>query len=479
MSAAIAVDPLQPVRLVVEPEGPTPASRFVIETYARLLLAGFALFPAALIGYLSFFQDPTLKFEHHAFHVVAIAVATLEGLFVAYVTWCCYRSSGEPLLRWMTLAFLGFTLIYMLHGAFTGMAHENIWLFLLYGPASRLVMAILLFVALLSYHRPPDAAERRMKARPWLKWTGLFLLADLAVAYVANSPIVAGPALRLSMEGGALAVSAVNVTVLLLRRIRSPLMVIFAISVTEFALSSFGFILARPWNHMWWLAHAIFAAGFFLLSYGVVRAFLTTRSFSTIYSQEELTARLAEAMARTESALRDLRHTNETLERLAATDPLTGADNRRRFIEHVDAEIRRVRRGGGPFCVLALDLDNFKSVNDRYGHQAGDDVLKGFVQTCIAAIRPYDGVARVGGEEFMVLLPRSALDAALVIAERLRTAVASASFQSGVQRLTGITVSIGISESGTDGDTIDDILRVADERLYNAKHQGRNLVISA
>ncbi|MEF9672586.1 hypothetical protein QNM99_11080 [Pseudomonas sp. PCH446] len=72
---------------------------------------------------------------------------------------------------------------------------------------------------------------------------------------------------------------------LLLRRFRSPLMVIFAISVTAFALSSLAFILGRPWNHMWWLAHAIFAAGFFLLSYGVAQAFLSTRSFSKIYSQ--------------------------------------------------------------------------------------------------------------------------------------------------------------------------------------------------
>jgi diguanylate cyclase (GGDEF)-like protein len=479
MSAVLVADPMQPVRLVVEPEGPTSAISLVIETYARLLLAGFALIPAALIGYLFFFQDPTLKFEDHTFHVIAIAAATLEGLFICYVTWRCYRSSGEPLLRWMTLGFLGFTLIYVLHGAFTVLAHRNIWLFLLYGPASRLVMAILMLIALLSLYQPPDAVVQRVKLRPWLTWIGLFLLVDVAVAYLANLPIAGSPAVRLSMEGGALVLSSVNVTTILLRRIRSPLMVIFTISVTAFALSSLAFILARPWNHMWWLAHAIFAAGFFLLSYGVVRAFLTTRSFSTIYSQEEMMARLAEAMARTESVLGELRRSNETLERLAATDPLTGADNRRRFIEHVEIEIQRVKRGGAPFCVLALDLDNFKSVNDRYGHQVGDDVLKGFVQTCIAEIRPYDGVARVGGEEFMVLLPEAVLEAALVVAERLRTAVASASFQSGVQRLTGVTVSIGIAQSGSDGDAIDDILRVADERLYSAKHQGRNRVITA
>jgi diguanylate cyclase (GGDEF)-like protein len=458
---------------------PPEAVRLIIKVYAGLLLAVFSFVPAYLIGYLFFFQDPALIFENHALHIIAITAATLEGLFVTYVTWCCYQSSGEPLLRWMTLGFLGFVLIYALHGAFTGLAHHNIWLFLLYGPASRLVMAVLLLVGMLSYHRPPDAPDQRTKLRPWLTWIGLFLLVDLAVAYVANSPIAGDLAVRLSMEGGALVLSTLTVALLLLRRIRSPLRVIFVISVTAFALSSLAFILARPWNHMWWLAHAIFAAGFFLLSYGVVQAFLSTRSFSKIYSQEELMVRLAEAMAYTESALQELQRTNQKLGHLAATDPLTGADNRRRFMERVEAEISRTKRCGAQFSVLALDLDNFKSINDRFGHQVGDDVLKRFVQKCLDSIRPYDGVARVGGEEFMILLPQTSLEGARVIAERLRTTVANTSFNSGLQRLTVVTVSIGVSQSGHDGDTIEAILHVADQRLYHAKHQGRNRVVTA
>src|ERR1700692_3100231 len=113
----------------IEVYEPPAALRVVTHAYAGFLLVTFALLPAQIIAYLYFFQDPTLKFEDHLFHEIAIAVATLEGLFVAYVTWRCYKSSGEPLLRWLTLGFLGFVLIYALHGAFTGMAHHNIWLF--------------------------------------------------------------------------------------------------------------------------------------------------------------------------------------------------------------------------------------------------------------------------------------------------------------------------------------------------------------
>jgi diguanylate cyclase (GGDEF)-like protein len=458
---------------------PPAALRLFTQAYANLLLIAFALMPAQLIGYLYFYQDPGLKFEDHLFHEITIVVATLEGLFVTYVTWRCYRSSSEPLLRWMTLGFLGFVLIYALHGAFTGMAHHNIWLFLLYGPASRLAMSILLFVGLLSYNRPPDDVEKRSKTRTWLMWIGLFLMVDLAVAWIAYSTYAGHPAVRLSMEGGALALCALNVAVMLSRRIHSPLMVIFGVSVTWFGLSSLAFILGQPWNHMWWLAHAIFAGGFLLLSYGVVEAFRTTRSFSTIYSQEELMTRLTEAMAGTQSALQEVQWSNQKLERLAATDPLTGAGNRRQFIARIGTEIARAKRSGAPLSLLSLDLDHFKAINDSRGHLVGDEVLCEFVRKCLEAIRPYDSVARVGGEEFMVLLPGATLDAACVVGERLRLAIEGNAFDVGTGPPIDITISIGVSELGRDGDTLDGFLRLADKRLYRAKHEGRNRVIAA
>ncbi|MGY3443258.1 GGDEF domain-containing protein [Bradyrhizobium sp. USDA 4473] len=453
--------------------------RLVTEAYTSLLIIGLALLPTQFIAYLYFQQDPALKFEDHLFHELAIAVATLEGLFVTYVTWRCYRSSGEPLLRWLTLGFLAFALIYSLHGAFTGMAHRNIWLFLLYGPASRLAMSILLFVGLLSYSQPSDEFETRSDARAWLMWIGLFLAMDIAVALLAHSSYAGHPAVRLSLEGGALLFSVLNVLVMLMRRIHSPLMLVFGVSVAWFALSSLAFILAAPWNHMWWLAHAIFAGGFFFLSYGVVQAFRTTQSFATIYSQEEMTARLAQSMADTQKALQQVQMSNQRLERLAATDPLTGAGNRRHFIEHIGAEIARAKRTGAPLSLLSLDLDHFKDINDSRGHSVGDEVLRVFVRKCLEAIRPYDSVARVGGEEFMVLLPGATLDAASAVAERVRSVIERTAFDVGAEPSVGVTISAGVSEFGRDGDTLDQFLNVADQRLYRAKFEGRNRVVVA
>jgi two-component system cell cycle response regulator len=457
---------------------PHPAIRLVARVSARLLFGELALVPACLIGYLFVFQDPALQIENHAFHGIIITTATLAGLVATYAAWQCHQSSGEPLLRWMTLSFLGYLLIYTLPAAFDALAHHNTQLLLFYGSVSRLVISVLMLTGLLSYPQPPAPGGWSSRAPYWLAWVGVFLGIDVLIALAANPVILASPDLRLSMEGGALVFSALNVSILMLRRMSSPPMQIYGVSVTWFALSSAAFILSRPWNPMWWLANAIFAGGFSLLSYGVIQAFRTTRSFAMVYTHDELMAQLVESMRRTESALQALQSANQKLEHLAATDPLTGAANRRKFIESVEAEIARTTRGGPPFSVLALDLDNFKWVNDRYGHQIGDKVLQEFVQACVDVIQPYDGVGRIGGEEFMVLLPHAGLDAALRVGQRVRLAIASMSFAREIESRLSITVSIGIAQFGKDGKTIDTILRAADQRLHHAKRRGRNCVVA-
>ncbi|MEX3959672.1 GGDEF domain-containing protein [Trinickia sp. EG282A] len=445
--------------------------------YANFLLIAFALLPAYLIAYLYFFQDPRLTFEDHAFHEIAIAAATLEGLFVSYVTWQCYRLSGEPILRWLTLGFAGFVIVYALHGAFTPLAHHAMWLFLLYGPASRLVMAILLLVGLFSYQAPPDPLARRGDRKSWATWFLIFIIVDVLVGVLASSPIAGALGTRLSLEGGAMVISFVNVACMLARKIRSPLMQIFGISVTAFALASLAFILGKPWNHMWWLAHAIFAGGFFLLSFGIVQAFHTTRSFSTIYSQEELLARLRESVARTESALQELQRSNQRLNQMATLDSLRGAVSRRAFVERVELEIERVKNGGAPFAVLALDLDNLKQINDTFGQQAGNDVLMRVIDIGLNTLRPYNGTARMGDDEWLLLLPCATLDIALMIGERIRSAVQATQFEENGERFS-VTVSIGIAQSAHDGKTSEAIIRAANERLSRAKQHGRNCVIA-
>ena len=448
--------------------------RALSKGYAALILAAFSLIPSFVIAYLSFFQAPGLRFEDHTFHEIVTGVALLQGGFISYITWRCYLHSGEPFLRWLTLAFLGFTLVYGLHGALTGSAHDHPWLFLLYGPAARLTMSSCLLAGLMTYGRPAIAIEKRTRGNFWLFWLGVFALIDILVFVVASSAWASWA--RIVMEAAALCVALICGAVILARRTRSPLMAIYVVSVLFFAQSSLSFLLARAWNHQWWLAHVIFASGFMALSYGVIQAFLTTRSFSTVYSQAELMEQVRSEKLRAEDALLELQRAHKDLEVLASIDPLTGAANRREFLARSEEEIARAVRSRAPLAMLVADLDHFKRINDSHGHQAGDKVLETFVAIAKEALRPSDFIGRIGGEEFALLLPDATREAAGIVAERLRSMVENRVITIGNTPLR-FTASFGVAQYGPDGSTYESIAEAADNRMYRAKREGRYRVI--
>ena len=164
----------------------------------------------------------------------------------------------------------------------------------------------------------------------------------------------------------------------------------------------------------------------------------------------------------------------EEIFQLTITDALTQVSNRRCFDETLDAEFSRARRYERPLSLLLVDVDHFKAVNDRYGHLAGDHVLRALSQL-VADRFPEDTVARYGGEELGVILPETGLGRACVLAEQLRHAVSEASFTFRGDRLT-LTASIGCAaiEPGDEGPL--DLLARADAMVYRAKREGRNRV---
>jgi diguanylate cyclase (GGDEF)-like protein len=169
----------------------------------------------------------------------------------------------------------------------------------------------------------------------------------------------------------------------------------------------------------------------------------------------------------------------------ALEDPLTGLNNRRAFIRSSEAELQQSVRQGLPFIVALADLDHFKSVNDTYGHEVGDKVLKHFSGLLKKTLRRGDVIGRIGGEEFaLVLARRTNFDQGAAVLERLCKKVASSpcpyETSSGEEKELGYTVSIGFVAVVPDNKnlTIDDYLREADKALYKAKEQGRNRVVS-
>ena len=167
----------------------------------------------------------------------------------------------------------------------------------------------------------------------------------------------------------------------------------------------------------------------------------------------------------------------ETAERLATTDGLTGLHNHRRMQELLDAAFKQAHRYGRKVSLLLLDIDHFKNVNDRYGHPAGDAVLRGVATMLAAQARDSDVVARYGGEEFAVALPETDRAGALVIAERIRAAIERVDqlTDSGPVR---VTVSIGVATFPDDARDKASLVECADKSLYAAKHGGRNRVVA-
>ena len=166
---------------------------------------------------------------------------------------------------------------------------------------------------------------------------------------------------------------------------------------------------------------------------------------------------------------------HEEIYQLATHDTLTELYNRRNFVEMADKEIARAVRHRRPLALCIIDVDLFKPVNDRHGHIAGDEVLRQIAAHLRQHVRSEDMAARIGGEEFAVLLQECGIEAAAGFAERLRQAIADAWFSPGGERQR-ITVSIGISVLNPARETRAALMAAADVALYRAKHDGRNCV---
>ncbi len=190
-----------------------------------------------------------------------------------------------------------------------------------------------------------------------------------------------------------------------------------------------------------------------------------------------------ELMARVRTQIRKKRYTERLRDNvqmsieMAITDALTGLYNRRYMESHVGTLVEQAVARGKPLTVLVLDIDFFKTINDSYGHDAGDDVLREFAIRIKKSIRGIDLACRYGGEEFVVVMPETDMAVATMVAERLRRRIATEPFpiqQGG--RLIEVTISIGLAALGRD-DSAASVLKRADQALYRAKRDGRNRVV--
>jgi diguanylate cyclase (GGDEF)-like protein len=185
------------------------------------------------------------------------------------------------------------------------------------------------------------------------------------------------------------------------------------------------------------------------------------------------TQKLAEWVAAQAGIALENARLHEEVRRQATTDELTNLVNRRRFIEALETELERAKMFDSPLSVVLADLDDFKRINDDYGHHGGDRVLKSFGQLLRAQVRDFDVAARLGGEEFAILLPQTTAEAAAVVAARTRDTLAASPMAVSDDATVRLSASFGIAESSPTL-TTDELLRRADDALYAAKRAGKN-----
>ena len=168
----------------------------------------------------------------------------------------------------------------------------------------------------------------------------------------------------------------------------------------------------------------------------------------------------------------------ESLHHAAFRDSLTQLYNRRYVFNVLRDELKKFRRYAEPFSVMLIDADHFKRINDRFGHPAGDAALQAIAEVCNESVRETDVVGRFGGEEFIVLLPHTRASDAVIVAERIRTAMMETGLYWQGHRL-NVRLSLGIAEAGLHADDFDELIAAADQALYAAKKGGRNRTVIA
>lgn len=212
---------------------------------------------------------------------------------------------------------------------------------------------------------------------------------------------------------------------------------------------------------------------FFVLNmgFGFASVFLVLNYF--VKERERAHANVLQAREDLEHSNKQLRENEAKILELMMTDWLTGVANRRHLDERLQSELDRVRRYGNTLSVIMTDLDNFKRVNDTYGHIKGDEVINIFTGVMVDCIRSADFVARFGGEEFLIMVPETKLPGAKLLAERIRMEMEAKNIE-GIPH--PITASFGVIEARGD-DVVEDILKRVDQTLYKAKEEGRNRVV--
>jgi len=434
------------------------------------------LVPVLIYNLNQFSPELIMKPDLHFYYVT---FSSGIALLVGAASYLEYRKSKVEKIFYLSIGFIGVGVFYTFHALVTpkmtimqpfefASAVININVFVLFGDLSRIWLASMMFM-------PDHLFGEKKEIKKW--FNGYMLLILLILLSVLSYKGLMNPEIfpvfkndDLTDTNFAILIKVATLQFLGINALKyyysykakqNITILSFIIGLCLIMETVIIFMISKPWSANWWLAHNLFLMSYIVIGLGVLYSYFSKEKYEYF-----------DVLGQINNYTKLLEEKNMKLNQLANYDALTGLSNRSRFIHETEAYIHKASAENTAFALMFIDLDYFKSINDKYGHQIGDEVLKIVAAKISNQIKSSDLAARIGGDEFLVLLKEvnrvqiGEISARLV--ERLSEPIVINEYRCQVG------ASIGISIFPDNGRTIDELISVSDEAMYKVKKEGRN-----
>lgn len=447
-------------------------------TKKRINLISFMIILVpVLICYLNQFStDPIMKPDLHFYYVVfSSGIALLVGV-ASYLE---YKKSKVEKIFYLSIGFIGVGVFYTFHALVTpnmtmmqpfefSSVVTNINVFVLFGDLSRIWLASMMFM-------PDHLFEEKQEIKKW--FNGYVLVVLLILLSVLSYKGLLNPGIFPVFKNDDLtdtnfAILTKVATLLFLginalkyyysyKAKQNITILSFIVGLCLIMETVIIFMISKPWSANWWLAHNLFLMSYMAIGSGILYSYFGKEKYEYF-----------DVLGQINNYTKLLEEKNLKLNQLANYDALTGLSNRSNFIAATEAYIKKASAEKITFALLFIDLDYFKSINDKYGHQIGDELLKIVSIKIVNQIKSSDLAARIGGDEFLVLLKDVNQAQIDEISERLIERLSEPIVIN--EHTCKVGASIGISVFPDHGRTIDALISLSDEAMYKVKKEGRN-----
>ncbi|WP_028857128.1 sensor domain-containing diguanylate cyclase [Psychrilyobacter atlanticus] len=430
------------------------------------------IIPIFLVYYFLNYKESIWK--DPGFHYYYVILSSSIAVAVSWVAFKEYKKTRSKRIFLISLGFHGVGVLYTFHAFITpgkslftfSDIQTHIKAFIFFGDSSRLWIALMLF----SPEILKGKDDKKNYSSKVLLVSGLILI--LFSVIVSLNPEILPNAKTSDGKDTVYSILFKVVTLILLGitalkyfysyKIKPNLSVLsLLIGVLLIMETVVTFMISKPWGSVWWLAHNLFLLSYISMGSGILYSLLTNKKFEYF-----------DVLGKMEEYVKNLKVTNKELNILANIDLLTDLPNRSFFMNILKKYIAKSKKENNTFAVLFMDLDGFKKINDTYGHDTGDKVLKLAAKRIKGSIKKEDIVARLGGDEFIAILRNIERGFVSKAADRILSAVNNPMNIDG--NICDISVSIGISLFPYDGTNISELMRKSDKAMYRVKKKSKN-----